>query len=355
MARSSPSGGTDAVRRSLDSRQVDAESEDRPYLVSMLRRLGYTDAQIQDYLAGRAEPGVSSAAPPAAVPAPPTPAPRAAQPSRAEPSPGEPRDVEVEYTGPGLQDYRLVDPVEFFGEPARTDDGDLVEFQAGEAASAAEDAWAEVAPDAAADVGSDGQPLVEFASTPAAEPEAAWIPEPEPAPEPAPDEVEAPAPDLAAWEAVPEEPAAAPEPEEPVPEAPAPPEMQVIEYGDYTLYHKDDVQDGQPARVYAFSKSAPGEGYEPADAVPDGYEVAENPETGRPFLRRLGEEDWGVAEAAPTTPGPAGAAGEPTRRRVRLKRVRAANREEAMRLVEREGGNPLASVPIDIEKRLGDA
>jgi hypothetical protein len=326
MARShSSAGGTDAVRRSLDSHAVDAESEDRPYLVSMLRRLGYTDAQIQDYLAGRAEPDAPAAAPLAESAAPPLAAP--AEHARVEPDHGEGRDVEVEYTGPGLQDYRLVDPVDFFA-----DDSKLVEFQAAEAAPAAE-SWE-------AETGSDGQPLAEFthaedAPAETAPSEDAWA---------AADATDVAEPatlaevgqDATTWEP-----------------APAQPQDQTITYGDYTLYQKDDLRDGQPARVYAFSKTPPGEGYEAATELPEGYQVAENPETGRPFLRRIGEEDWGLAEAANLAGGPEGG-GEPGRRRVRLKRVRAANREEAMRLVEREGGNPLASVPIDIEKHLGD-
>ncbi|MEA3203470.1 MAG: hypothetical protein QOI63_1145 [Thermoplasmata archaeon] len=323
MARSQPAGGTDAVRRSLDHREVDAESEDRPYLVAMLRRLGYTDGQIQDYLAGRAEPGLPAAQQEGEVQA----APAAehahlahASPEHAhtEPDHGEQRDVEVEYTGPGLQDYRLVDPVDFFA-----DDGNLVEFQADEGV-AWEDADAGHETYTQGELGSDGQPLAEFTSPTDSEP---------------------------AWE----EPAAAPalEAAEPAWEAPA--QDQAITYGDYTLYQKDDVRDGQPARVYAFSKTPPGEGYEASKELPEGYQIAENPETGRPFLRRVGEEDWGLAEAGggSAAGGPQG--GDPTRRRVRLKRVRAANREEAMRVVEREGGNPLASVPIDIEKHLGDA
>jgi hypothetical protein len=348
MAQRHPtSGGTDAVRRSLDRREVDAESEDRPYLVSMLRRLGYTDAQIQDYLAGRAEPGAP--APPAeplaeSAPTPAQPHAHLAHPAHAktEPDHGEQRDVEVEYTGPGLQDYRIVDPVDFFG-----DDGSLVEFQAEEAAPAAEswetDAGSETYKPGQEELGSDGQPLAEFAPAAPAEP--------------------APEPDQAAWESGTAAADAAEQAElaeiahrQGLSWEAAQPQEQVITYGDYTLYQKDDLRDGQPARIYAFSKTPPGEGYEAAKELPEGYQIAENPETGRPFLRRLGEEDWGLAEAGggSAAGGPQGG-GDPNRRRVRLKRVRAANREEAMRQVEREGGNPLASVPIDIEKHLGDA
>lgn len=336
MASSPPSGGTDAVRRSLDAHAVDPESEDKPYLVAMLRRLGYTEAQIQDYLAGRSDPasatpaGTTSAyalaAPQHAPHAPPE------AHARVEPDHGERRDVEVEYTGPGLQDYRLVDPVDFLG------DGNLVEFQAEEPAPV-EEAW-----DADPDAGTVTEP--EQMPAPLAE-------EPTPA-EPQPEDPWA-ATDAAAdaaeqaelaeiarrqgleWDRLQQQ-----------------PQDQTIHYGDYTLYQKDETRDGQPARVYAFSKTPPGAGYEAATTLPEGYEIAENPETGRPFLRRLGEEDWGLADAgAVGAAGPQGG-GDPGRRRVRLKRVRAANREEAMRAVEREGGSPLASVPIDIEKHLGD-
>ncbi|MCA1810628.1 MAG: hypothetical protein LC623_01290 [Halobacteriales archaeon] len=337
MARTAaPSGGTDAVRRSLDAHAVDPESEDRPYLVSMLRRLGYTDAQIQDYLAGRQDPGAPAAAPagqsvasspPSEVSSAPLERHAEPEPAHTEPDHGEERDVEVEYTGPGLQDYRIVDPVDFFG------DQNLVEFEPAPAQESWETATGE-------ELGSDGQPLAEF--TPAAEAEPAW--------EDVPAE--------ATWE-TPADPATlaeAPSQEPAWEESAAPAEtgMQVIQYGDYTLYQKEEVRDGHAARVYAFSKTPPGEGYEAATEVPEGYQVAENPETGRPFLRRTGEEDWGLAEAAGILPGGSEAGDGSGRRRVRLKRVRAANREEAMRLVEREGGTPLASVPIDIEKHLGD-
>ncbi|HUR60835.1 MAG TPA: hypothetical protein VM286_00530 [Candidatus Thermoplasmatota archaeon] len=325
MAREpAPSGGADALRRSLDSQAVDAESEDRPYLVSLLQRLGYTDAQIEDYLAGRADPGAAPTRAPAGA------KPKAVRSSKAhartEPDHGEVRDVEVEYTGPGLQDYRLVDPVDFFG-----DDSGLLEFQpagAGDAAPEGELAWAEG--DASGQEGL-GETAAQDGET---------------------------GPQLNAWEDAGD----ASEGGSAVDdgssrqglawdETQAQDADQTIHYGDYTLYQKDDLRDGQTARVFAFSKTPPGEGYEAATALPEGYEIAENPDTGRPFLRRIGEEDWGLAGG--NAAGPEGA-GDPTRRRVRLKRVRAANREEAMRLIEREGGNPLASVPIDIEKHLGD-
>ena len=331
MARSpSSSSGTDAVRHSLDSHAVDAESEDRPYLISMLQRLGYTDAQIQDYLAGREMP-----AQPTAHATNHAPSAKAAKPThaRTEPDHGEQRDVEVEYTGPGLQDYRIVDPVDFFG------DQNLVEFEQAPAAGEWEDTGSETA---TLGEGTDGQSgeLNEF--QPATEEDIAraasegWN-EADAADADAKEQAE-----LAeiarrqglAWD-----------------DTQAQAADQTIHYGDYTLYQKDDLRDGQPARVFAFSRQPPGEGYEPATQLPEGYQVAENPETGRPFLRRIGDEGQS-GDVLQGTAGPD--SGDPNRRRVRLKRVRAANREEAMRLVEREGGSPLASVPIDIEKRLGD-
>jgi hypothetical protein len=311
MARETPAapGGTDAVRRTLDTHAVDPEAADRTYLVSMLRRLGYSESQIEDYLAGRAVPPEGQATVALAK-------------SHAVVDPGA-RHVEVEYTGPGLRDYRFVEVVDRLEVPEE----DLVEFQA--TAPAVEDT----------------QDLMEFQAAPSAVPE----PVPEASAEPASD---------TSWEPGQEEapPLQASEEAAPWPEEPAePPASDGIQYHEYTLYNKEEMRDGQPARVFAFSKTPPGEGYEAAREVPEGYEVAENPETGRPFLRRTDDGDWSVADESAGSASAALAAGtDPQRRRVRLKRVRAANREEAMRQVQSEGGNPLASVPIGIEKHLGD-
>ncbi|HLF16053.1 MAG TPA: hypothetical protein VI796_01290, partial [Candidatus Thermoplasmatota archaeon] len=82
----------DPLRSTLDRLAVDPSARaDRPYLESVLRRLGYSEVEIQTYLGtSPGMPGLSES-------------------STAEPDAGE-RVIELEYTGPGLRDYQIVLP-----------------------------------------------------------------------------------------------------------------------------------------------------------------------------------------------------------------------------------------------------
>ena len=82
----------DSLRTTLDHLAIDpAARGDKPYLITMLRRLGYSEQEIQAYLG---EPQAAAVAVPEVL----------------EES-GE-RIIELEYTGPGLRDFQLVVPVD---------------------------------------------------------------------------------------------------------------------------------------------------------------------------------------------------------------------------------------------------
>ncbi len=401
--------GADAARTSLDTRAVAGDAADRPYVTSMLRRLGYTDAQIADYLAGKPLSRGGPAAPPHATRATEAADRRAA------------RDIEVEYTGPGLREYRLVRPKNLeFGQIQ----GETLEFT--EAPSAVEEsyvyqetpAWNDGAPSQAPFEGweQDGWRLYRKADATGEDPlaEHAFARYDSPAPEgmvPAgvPDGHEVvfdPAtgePSLQAlapagfpgWEQdgwrlykstksknqdplkthrfarsedkAPRNHAPAPVPdghevvwdeegkpalqaiaplEESWAEAPAAP-AEGFEQDGWQLYSKDEGEGQEAQRIFFFSREAPDEAV-PAE-VPEGYEVAVNPETGRPFLRRQETEpDASPIESANPTVDSAVAG----RKRVRIVRVRAADRDAAQRKMEREGRHVLATMPIDIEKKV---
>src|SRR5687767_14424412 len=90
----------DPLRGTLDTMHVapDAGAE-RPYLVSMLRRLGYSETEIREIIRDQQE----------------------------APKGTGPREIEVEYTGPGMRDYlRVVAP----GQPGfeLNRPGELLEF-----------------------------------------------------------------------------------------------------------------------------------------------------------------------------------------------------------------------------------
>jgi hypothetical protein len=385
----------DPVRRTLDTHSVasDAASE-RPYLESMLRRLGYSESEIQAYITGR-EP----------------------MPQGLPQTEAEAREVEIEYTGPGIREFKLVvgvdeselpvtggmeagtevfaagpsmeevDALVASGEFGDFDDwGDTGKPQ-GEGAAAASDfegdgegeaaegeglqeggaAEGAGAPaEAAASVPTEfalGEGMVEFKETPLNE----AVVEPVDAAQ------EADALKAEGWEVADLETGRFEEEQEGgagmdaddlggAPgegfqehswEAPA---GDGFEHNGWHLYSRDELRGDQPQRIYFFSRDPP-DGGEPAE-VPDGYEVAENPETGRPFLRRAqgGEGDLpGPVDIDSVAPGadPAGA-GAPPRKRVRIQRVRAASREEAAKKMEAEGRSVLGSMPIDIEKHLGE-
>ncbi|MEK6986132.1 MAG: hypothetical protein AABX89_07105 [Candidatus Thermoplasmatota archaeon] len=458
--------GADAARTSLDTRAVAGEPRDRPYVASMLRRLGYTESQIADYLAGRPLDRAEGVRAPA-----PTPRPTAGTAARDQAAP---RDIEVEYTGPGLRNYRFVTPIGLEFSAVQQPE---VEFQTApegfvfqEDATPWTDPAAEAPPEAPFDgwegdgwrlyrhvdaTGEDpiaehgfaqvGEPVREdmvpahvpegyevVSDEQGGEPHLAAIKQPftgweqdgwrlyrnrnakgkdpiaehgfavvgapvrddmEPAQVPEGHQVvwnEAGEPALAAtpfpgWEqdgwrlfrkttptgddavknhtfsskkGTPEgtEPAYVPEGYEVLWDKrgrprlaklqPAPPPG--FETDEWKLYSTDEGEGEEAQRIFFFSKEQPDDAV-PA-VVPEGYEVATNPETGRPFLRRIDEDvDSSPIEPASDSSDPGAVAG---RKRVRIVRVRAASREAAQRKMENEGRTVLATMPIDIEKKV---
>lgn len=382
-------GASDPLRRTLDTLHLDPNAAaDRPYLESMLRRLGYTEAEIQAYL-GRQ--GQAPAPPPASAVAPDT---------------GEERQIELEYTGPGLKEFKLVVGVDQSELPAiQAGEAGTEVFEAGPSMEEVDrlvaeggfgdfDDWGDTTPkeDAVGELGETpegekpaedapaaegekpaegeapeikvekggegeiplpekvgalppdfqlGEGMVEFKPVQFNEPESVTIPDPAAEAEalkaegwevadPATGEFE-----IATWE-MEEEPEAAPE--------------GPFQYKDWALYSRDELRGDQPQRIYFFSKGQP-DGSEAA-ALPAGYEVAENPDTGRPFLRRIQED----ASFSPSVDQahPSAEPGAAPKKRVRILRVRAASREEAIAKLQAEGRNVIASMPIDIEKRFGE-
>ncbi len=405
----------DPVRRTLDTLALDPKAAtDRPYLESMLRRLGYSEHEIRAALHG-------------------TPFPAAEGGSSSAPADNEDRVIEVEYTGPGIQEFLMVvgvdeselasDPLGlgigleagtevFEGGPSMEEvdrlvaEGDLSDFDDwGEGALKEDAAGAEASGEGAqapptaeelllgdtatgavggaeiakpGDGGEDfkgsvpkddtqfqvGEGLVEFKAAglneavieqidPAAEAEKlrqeGWTVGDAETGEFPPEKVnenweagDDPEPEVLA-----DEPGAPAESAQPTWQA----EEPAFQYGDWTLFKRDEVRGDQPQRVYFFSKGTP-EGSDSAP-LPDGYEVAENADTGRPFLRRSGAGGPNYSpevEAAHPSADPR-SAGNP-KKRVRILRVRAATREEAIAKLQAEGRNVIASMPIDIEKKL---
>ncbi len=438
----------ESLRRTLDTMAVDPRAaNDRPYLESMLRRLGYSEHEIREYL-GSSRQDLALPPPALAVQAPnPTASPASVH-SHAESGHGD-RDIELEYTGPGLQAFKLVTGVDEeeldlgAGLEAGTEVIDLgpsqeeVDRLAAEGGFGDFDNWgedgpreddagvtadgsaptdeetlSETMPDGTPDGASSGtatetqagttgpefksgEDLVEFAAAelnrgvvqivdPAADelahrgelqaegwevqdesgafqatnltaeelaqagaaPEAVQVVEEPVEAEVAPDMAADPAPEMPpewgtmaddGWNVQPPAQAAGPE-------GYAVGEDGGYHHGPYTLYKRDEVREGMAQRVFFFSEDAVDDAQ--PSPVPDGYEVAENPATGRPFLRRI-QDQW-VIENANANVDPSGA----PRKRIRIKRVHAASRAEAMSQIEQEGGRPLHSMPIDIEKRL---
>lgn len=414
----SGAGASDPLRRTLDTLHLDPNAaQDRPYLESMLRRLGYSETEIQAYL-GR-DP--KTLPPPAAA--------------SVATDAGDDRVIEVEYTGPGLKEFKLAIGVDESELPAiQAGEAGTEVFEAGPsmeevdrlaaegggfddwggeaveggAASEAEDLGAlderpegvepegdvvegEVAGDESAALGEEaakadfnateggpeavqadeagedfqtGESLVEFKSVEFNEPAAVQVVDPQAAAEALKAEgwevadAETGEFEIATWEEDSEETgleesAAATgwqetggEDEGGAQAAEAGP----FQYKDWTLYSRDELRGDQPQRIYFFSKGSP-EGSDPA-AMPDGYEVAENPDTGRPFLRRS-QESSGFAPAVDTANPNVDTSASP-KKRVRIQRVRAASREEAIAKLQAEGRNVIASMPIDIEKRFGE-
>lgn len=369
---------TDPLRRTLDTYEVPKETADRPYLESVLRRLGYSEAEIRAYLGDKDE-----GATPAAVPD------------------TEDRLVEVEYTGPGLREFKLAQAVsleEF--EKAQRDSGPAIEMESGPSMEEVERALAEGnlvddfgdftptetppipeegeggpggfdeagepvpmegaegeggAPVEGADAlealegeavpaedVTQGEPLVEFSATDLSEAEV----------EPVNVESEAERLIQEGWDVdsgtgdfAQGEPVTDDEPE--VTLGPD----DVFRYNDWTLYRKDEEEGPNPQSIYFFSKSQP-EGAVPSP-IPEGYEVAENPETGRPFLRRMTDDSQWTDPGSIESASPGWAANTtPGKKRVRIVKVRAASREEAMKKMSSEGRSIVGSLAIDVERTV---
>ncbi len=352
----------DSLRSTLDNLVVDpAAKADRPYLESMLRRLGYSEVEIQTYL------GTAPALASAAVAAPDT---------------GE-RVIELEYTGPGLREYRVVLPpdetsfaVDADGNPVDLAGG----LTAGEEVLSGGPSMSEV------DALMEQQDLSDFGDYTAGESEVGKMNVVEGEEDLTQLGTEAPAEgdagDMVEFgESAPAD----------VVEFSGPPEVQVGEelvefvanpvnvgyttpnlseptegaegdagasdlaeegpftYQDWTLYSREvDLSDGRSQRVYFFSKGEPSDG-QPAP-MPGGYEVGVNDQTGLPYLRRASEgaDPADIPQAYHSDAAPTADAG---RKRVRVKRIRAATRDEAERQVREEGGEVLTSVPVDIQER----
>ncbi|MGB1586160.1 MAG: DUF4332 domain-containing protein [Thermoplasmatota archaeon] len=285
----------DALRNTLDALALDPEAgADRHYLVTMLRRLGYSEEEIRHVLGDEGEEG---------------------------------RVIEVEYTGKGA--------TFLFGKPGKTqrfrvsqDDDGPAQFSivgedeaqtftlAGDSEAGTEtfegvdlddvdvsDDWGdwddgEEAPDDFEGDDLEVEPteerIVSFREAPLAQfreheqptgwtevdgpdtwavdeaPADAWAPsEEEPLEWAEPEEV---------WEDVPEEPVA-------------------YTYGDYTLYTRPvELTTGKTQHIYFFAKDEPKSGQ--ACAMPDGYEVGVSEKTGLPFLRKATGQADGAAHDA---------------------------------------------------------
>ncbi len=456
----------DSLRSTLDQLALDPNAEeDRPYLISMLRRLGYSDAEIAAAI-GKTPEKTSKPAK-AAKPAPALeaePEHEAAPERPPRPKREGPRVIEVEYTGPAPGEEEGFDVSKEGEEGEEGEEGvfadddtpgydgegeDFGDFDMS-AVDAVEDSWdddwgegefgsAMEARERGEDAGMsdaerrklleelgldpDDESLVEFGPRPRPkynkpakaseelveftpidahaatseptfaeetfheapsenwddggwEPEAdagSWgddvedtweeeVPEVEATPEVVPVEPEAPEPvpeveaevdqawETEAWESAEESPQwsegwpeedtvdaeIAPESEQVFEEHGGEPAPGAFTYEDYTLYTREvELSTGKHQRIYFFAKNAPKNG-EPC-ALPDGYEVRENEQTGLPFLRRVHADE---AEDVPATP-----------KRVRAVRVKASSREEAERLLREQGYNVRGAEELRIDER----
>ncbi len=319
----------DALRNALDRLALDSNtSEDRRYLVSMLRRLGYSDAEIEAEI-GPLETDdsrvieVEYEGPPAGA------APATSRETTFQV--GQPGDEGLSFRiadddAPGAAGTEEVDAADLSG--VESDLGDWGDFEQGprddrtrvDDTEPTDDWGGTDGPEFGFDDG-QGEERVEFRAAQRPDPalEAGWRNPETPASgeEPPAQEAEAPWPEPT--------PEATPWPEEPGPEAPAegldepappaadapeaptatgwtsaeqwnPPESsgqadagpaagEAFRHGDYTLYtRKVHLSTGREQRIYFFAKNPPQEG--DACALPQGYEVVENEKTGLPFLRR---------------------------------------------------------------------
>ncbi len=327
---------SEALRNTLDHLAMDPEAgADRHYLATVLRRLGYSDRQIQEVL-GTAEEG---------------------------------RVIEVEYSGPTTTSFEFGAPGTAEEAAAAIQQGkgalqfkvsggeegamqfklasdpeageevfDAVDLEEGDITDDWADDWSDeeftTSDDdfSDSDGGDDGfegeegeevefKPiqLVQFTAAGAsamapANPalDAGWIPVDQDAEEylvdDAPGDAWQPAEDgEPTWEAMEgDEVAAWSSPFEDVPDTEGDPMWQaspddepweaeepqpgVYRHGEFTLYERDvELTTGRTQKIYFFAKTDPKSG-EPC-ALPDGYEVGVNEKTGLPFLRKTGTEE----------------------------------------------------------------
>ncbi len=245
-----------SLHTALDLHQLDPSAkEDRPYLISLMRRMGYTEVEIADVVSGKktVQEVNEARAEPAPQPEP------VATVSTEQVDAAAPRLIELEYGGAEeVPEFEPVRPkvhptteyaVEEVDEEEDDDneftlllpDDDLVEFTEEEPVGAADDDREE-----------------EFVVFEEIEP--------------------SPADDADGWDNVDdlhEEPLATPQPE-PEPEMPS-----GHEHNGFNLYRRE-LDGGQ--HVYFYSKKRPSDA-EPAD-IPDGYAVQESEESGLPYLAR---------------------------------------------------------------------
>ncbi len=112
-------------------------------------------------------------------------------------------------------------------------------------------------------------------------------------------------------------------------------------HGDYSLYRRE-VEDAEGTRpVYFFAREQPAQGE--ACPLPAGYEVRVNSRTQVPYLVRVDDQAAAAAEAVAATQ-------RSKSKRIRVKVVRGESREAVEEKMRSEGKEVLSSVPIDVEE-----
>ncbi len=306
---------SDPLRTTLDTLELDPRAQaDRPYLISMLRRLGYTESQIEEYLQARgmAKAPVAEPAPPAArssndgreyrlvIPAADSQFTLAASDAPVAPRQDSPFDdlERLEFQADGEQD---LERLEFQAEGEQDLEFESVvldetTFSAtgagdGEAGPALDEAaaeWTEGGTEGVEPLG-EGETLMEL------------IDEPEPAPEAKPETKK----ERKAREA-----------------------LEALEARGQAAREALERLDARERTARdAREQADAAETWEPVEAEPDSGE-----------LFNLGREQSPVA--APRT-------------RVRMQRVRATSSEDASNKVAGEGRTILKSIPVDIVERWG--
>lgn len=294
---------SDDLRNTLDTLHLDPKAkEDRHYLVTVLRRLGYSEAEIQKAVQEADEVEVEAVI-------------------ETEEPQADDRMIEVEYMA--SEEVREFEPVVRSRPAAAKPEPAWETFEAEtwpepSAVPAAQEEvmFVHVAPGqhvkTVREAPAEGWTDAGTAWTEEPVEESAW-PEPDAVvePEDASAHTDAQA-EATAWPEAREQPAEAqteaplPWPEQvsevdggpsethggdqavAEPEEPAIPDGPYV-YNDYTLHARDvELSTGKKQRIYFFAKGEPRSGT-PA-AMPDGYEVRENERTGLPFLSKLSEE-----------------------------------------------------------------